>query len=288
MNFITIWKTLWKQLWKQKLALSVMNLLSAFLYWVSDPEHRNLPAALGIALCVFAGFDLLLTVLMYVHMKPSAPYYRIMEECGPCEEAVQMHRHLFPNPKAGERLARIDLLISLFRMDEAEAELSLLRPEALIGVERLRYLNDLLLIYAYTLRREPLWNLFQTHRQEAGRLSEKYPVMKIPYFNTAELALALNGDAAGSEMYCQYIGREAGKKHGSERITAELLAMVTRTERLYALGQYDAAAAMDAQTRAAAAQHSSEIRPQWRHGMMLKLLDHAKIFAANNNTGVSP
>lgn len=287
MNFFTIWKTLWKQLLKHKLVLLFLIALCGFLYWISDPEHRSLPLALAVTAGIFAGFDLLITLLMYVHMKPSFPYYRIMEECGPCEEAVLMHRHLFPNPSTDERLARIDLLIAMFRMEEAEAEFAALRPEGLTGLMRLRYLNDALLLYAYTLRREPLWNLFQSCRQEAGSLAEKYPQFALVYFNTANLALALNGDAEGSEMYCRYTEREAANKKGSDKAVAEILAMITRVEQAYALGLYDEAAKLDAQIRSAVAERSNAIKQPWRHSMFLKLLDHAKIFAPNYNTGVT-
>ncbi|MBR6107938.1 MAG: hypothetical protein IKQ39_08000 [Oscillospiraceae bacterium] len=277
-HYLSIWKMLWQRLWKAKLALLLTILLCQFLRWLAAPDTSSLLWLAGIGLGIFVLFDLAMAFWMYTKMKRSMPYYQFVEDFGPCEEAVDLHRKLFQNPKPGERLALADLLLSMFRAEEAEAVLMQLRPEGLIGIERLRYLNAMLLVYAYTGRKQQLWQMFQSCRQEAGRLTEKNPIFALSYFNTADLALAMNGDVDGSEMYCQYVEREAAKKRGIEKANAQLLAMITRTERLYALGWRDVAAAMETHTRTEI-ENCKEFRKAWKRDVLMNLLNHAKTLA---------
>lgn len=267
-----------KTLWKQSLGLLVASLLCGFAIWGISGKASPLPM-----LAVSAGVWLVVILILYGYvaskMKYEEPFFRIMRECGPCEEALKMHRHLYPNPSPPYRIARADLLIAMDRFSEAEAELlSIPQPLQTTAPMRLRYHNCRMCIYAYTLRRQDAWQYYQACCADADTAALRLPDYASSYYNTASLVLAMAGDAYSSERYCQRLEQFAQKKKDPEKVLRIMIhAAVTRTERLYALGDIANAAALEAQARTAI-ENFTGFEHNWQKGFMLHLLDRAKTY----------
>lgn len=256
--------------------LTALLLAAGAVWYVFAHSASPLPFLIAAAVIWFAAMLALYIYVMRTYRK-ELPLAELRMEKGLCDELVQKHCALYPNPSQGELLKRVDLLLALERWNDAEALLNTV-PEAEVRPQNIVvYYNCLLLLLLETGRASTAYQIFCGNR---GMIDSHAGKSQTPsrgaYYATAMTLLALQGDEAGSAQYLSLVEVVYGQSTG----VAQFFPRIMRAERLYALGARAEADDLAAKLRAEIPE-SSALTKDWERQQLLHMLDHAAAMSPN-------
>lgn len=227
---------------------------------------------------VAGGIWLVITALLYFYtvseMKKQKPFADLYAEKGICDELLEMHSKLYPNPNIGQRLRRVDLLLAMYRFPEAEALLNTVPRDNVPASNCLLYYNCMLFLFAETGRASAAYQIFQDNRKMLDGYARMNQQLAAAYYGTAMTVTAMHGDAEDSGQYLSLAEQAFAAKDEKQQIFIELI----RLERLYALGRIEEADAAAVRLRTEITE-STAFEKEWQRAKYLQMLDHIPVFA---------
>lgn len=220
-------------LWRVMLPLLGGLLVCTAALWAAFGRRASLPLLLAGAAAVWLILNFLLYTWVLRKLKREKPLYDLMAEKGVCDEVLQKHREIYPNPGIEEQLRYIDMLILLERYMEAEILLRAIVPKQVQPPQQLIFYNCRMLLCTETGRAAEAYQILSANRTMLDSYAKLNSQAASAYYATASLVYALHGDADTSAYYCDLV-----RSHDSDgNDVLRLIAEIACAERLYALRQ---------------------------------------------------
>ncbi|MBR6421076.1 MAG: hypothetical protein IKS42_12135 [Oscillospiraceae bacterium] len=220
-------------LWRVMLPLLGGLLVCTAALWAAFGRRASLPLLLAGAAAVWLILNFLLYTWVLRKLKREKPLYDLMAEKGVCDEVLQKHREIYPNPGIEEQLRYIDMLILLERYTEAETLLRAIVPKQVQPPQQLIFYNCRMLLCTETGRAAEAYQILSANRTMLDSYAKLNSQAASAYYATASLVYALHGDADTSAYYCDLV--RAHDSDGNDVL--RLIAEIACAERLYALRQ---------------------------------------------------
>lgn len=220
-------------LWRVMLPLLGGLLVCTAALWAAFGRRASLPLLLAGAAAVWLILNFLLYTWVLRKLKREKPLYDLMAEKGVCDEVLQKHREIYPNPGIEEQLRYIDMLILLERYMEAETLLRAIVPKQVQPPQQLIFYNCRMLLCTETGRAAEAYQILSANRTMLDSYAKLNSQAASAYYATASLVYALHGDADTSAYYCDLV--RAHDSDGNDVL--RLIAEIACAERLYALRQ---------------------------------------------------
>ena len=259
-------------LWRMMLSLLGVMLGCVLALWLAFGKHGSLPVLLGGAAAVWLILNALLYTWTVRQLKKQKPLYDLMAEKGVCDEVLQKHREIYPNPGIEEQLRYIDMLILLERCTEAEVLLRAIVPKQVPPQQQLIFYNCRMLLCTETGRAAEAYQILSDNRTMLDGYAKLNSQAASAYYATASLVYALHGDADTSAYYCDLVTESCRSGNEVQQIIAEIAC----AERLYALRQTAEADALADSIRAKIA--ATDMK-DWQRDRLLHALSKASRYS---------
>lgn len=220
-------------LWRVMIPLLGGLLVCTAALWAAFGRRASLPLLLAGAAAVWLILNFLLYTWVLRKLKREKPLYDLMAEKGVCDEVLQKHREIYPNPGIEEQLRYIDMLILLERYMEAETLLRAIVPKQVQPPQQLIFYNCRMLLCTETGKAAEAYQILSANRTMLDSYAKLNSQAASAYYATASLVYALHGDADTSAYYCDLV--RAHDSDGNDVL--RLIAEIACAERLYALRQ---------------------------------------------------
>ena len=266
---IKYFKVILQALWqKMLLTLGVVIVIGAVLAF----KNTSIAAAILLPLLAWVILWVLLFLLMASTMKKEEPLEEILIAHGYCDEWLQKHSEIYPNPSRSQKLSRISVLGYLGRYDEAKAMLESLSTFDMNDDQKFEYNVAWLDMLLTTGHYDEGLALLEKCRGWMDTYAGMQPVRGAAYQCNAAVLLAVANDFEGSQKYLEAAERVIFPK----KLMSNVIPMIAKTMQLYALDLTGPAEEQEQKTYEYIMSEESQLNQQWQKDHFLSQLGKAK------------
>lgn len=253
--------------------------ISIFVY-LKAPEPMPIWKPFLVALIALVVLWTLLIAMISSSLKKDEPLDEILAEKGYCDEWLQKHSEIYPNPDRSQKLHRVDILSYLGRFDEAKAILDSLSTLTMNDTQQFEYNNAWLDMLLTTGHYDEALAYYQKCKDFMEIYAKTNPLYGAVYGCNAGVILAAAGDFEGSQHYID----TAEKIIAGKPTMSLVIPKIARTMSLYALGFTDQAEKQESET-AQYIMNDTRLEKQWQKDHFMDSLKRAKRLAPENRQG---
>ncbi|MBR4200883.1 MAG: hypothetical protein IKQ91_06350 [Oscillospiraceae bacterium] len=241
----------------------------AVIAFAKDPMPVWKPVC--VAVLVWLIIWILLLLMISSSMKKDEPLNEILAAKGYCDEWLQKHSEIYPNPDRSQKLRRADVLSFLGRYEEAKTILDSLSTLPMNDNQQFEYHNAQLDMLLTTAHYDEAAAYLDKCRKFMDIYSETNPMYGAVYACNAAVILALADDFDASEHYM----KKAEQIFSTMKDHSLVMPKISRTMQLYALGFAEKAEAQEEETYKYI-MNDPKLSEQWQKDHFLSVLGRAQ------------
>lgn len=268
-------------LWQKALITLAAALGTGVLIWLVGGMEFALWKSVGAMLAGWTILWILLIALMASTMKKEQPLEDILMEHGYCEEWLQKHSEIYPNPSRSQKLQRVDVLSYLGRYDEAKALLESIPRVGMNDDQNYEYNVSALDMLMTTGHYAEALAYLENCRKFMDIYANDNRLRGVPYGCNAAVIYAVAGDFETSEHYLKAAESALVNAKGMSLV----MTMTARTMQLYAMDLIAPAEQQEQKTYEYIISPESKLDKQWQRDHFLAVLGRAQALTPERRQG---